>query len=65
MSTGIVWVLEHLFADEPVLLSVHTSQDHARDARNVFMNDDRHGGNFLDYRIRSIKLNETGLEDAA
>lgn len=63
MSAGIVWVLEHLFDDQPVLLSVHTSEEYALDAIYAFMNDYRHGGNMHDYRITSVKLNETGLED--
>lgn len=63
VDTKFVWVVESLGDDTPTLLSVHTTQEKATEARDAYIKSYRYGGDENDYWVHGMRLDYTGLED--
>jgi hypothetical protein len=58
-----VFVVESLGDDTPTLLSVHTTQEKAFEARDSFIKSYRYGGTADDYWVHGMKLDSTGVTE--
>lgn len=52
-----VWLVQHTFDDTPTLMSVHSSQELAIAARDVYLHDKQFGGGTADdYWVQGIRV---------
>ena len=58
-----VWVVESLMDDTPTLLSVHTTQEKANEARDAYIKSYRYGGNANDYWVHGMRLDYTDVTE--